>query len=295
MSEQAAPSSGSSKRNADRVPGPGRGLYILPSIFTVGTMVCGFIAILSALKGTDVMAAGQGSEAALGAFDLAAKAIGWAVVFDGLDGRIARWTNSSSDFGREFDSLADVITFGLAPALLAYAWGVRQVEPIAGNHLVQYLQKSGWIITFGYVICGAARLARFNIDRGASPDRRQFIGLPIPAAAGVVAAIIHWAKYPVDDWRYGIAWLVVVGVSGFLMVSTVRYSSFKNLDFRRRRSFATIILIFLVIWLVWTYSELALLVIALTYAASGPLSRLITRFRPHSPSAPPESSKVQAI
>lgn len=295
MSEQAAPSSGSSKRSAARAPGPGRGLYILPSIFTVGTMVCGFIAILSALKGTDVMAAGQGAAVALGAFDQAAKAIGWAVVFDGLDGRIARWTNSTSDFGREFDSLADVITFGLASALVAYAWGVRQVEPIMGNHLVQYLQKGGWIITFGYVICGAARLARFNIDRGSSPDRRQFIGLPIPAGAGVIAAIIHWAKFPINDWRYGIAWLVVVGLAGFLMVSTVRYSSFKSIDFRRRRSFATIILIFLVIWLIWTYSEPVLLLIALTYAASGPLSRLITRFRPHSPNAPPASSEVEAV
>ena len=265
-----------------------RGIYILPSLFTVGTLVCGYFAILSTLKGSQMLAAGIGAGLSLVAFDNAAKAIGWAVLFDGLDGRIARLTNSSSDFGREFDSLADVITFGIAPAFLAYAWGVRSLQEVYGTQLVQHLRQVGWIITFTFVICGAARLARFNIDstKGTS-DRRYFIGLPIPAAAGVVAALVHWAKYPVNEWTFGIVWLGVIAVLGFLMVSRVRYPSFKTIDLRRRRPYVAIILIGLIVWAIWAFSEPVLLTIALTYCLSGPVARLTSRFRPHPP-APEE-------
>ena len=265
-----------------------RGIYILPSLFTVGTLVCGYFAILSTLKGSQMLAAGIGAGLSLVAFDNAAKAIGWAVLFDGLDGRIARLTNSSSDFGREFDSLADVITFGIAPAFLAYAWGVRSLQEVYGTQLVQHLRQVGWIITFTFVICGAARLARFNIDstKGTS-DRRYFIGLPIPAAAGVVAALVHWAKYPVNEWTFGIVWLGAIAVLGFLMVSRVRYPSFKTIDLRRRRPYVAIILIGLIVWAIWAFSEPVLLTIALTYCLSGPVARLTSRFRPHPP-APEE-------
>jgi CDP-diacylglycerol--serine O-phosphatidyltransferase len=265
-----------------------RGIYILPSLFTVGTLVCGYFAILSTLKGSQMLAAGIGAGLSLVAFDNAAKAIGWAVLFDGLDGRIARLTNSTSDFGREFDSLADVITFGIAPAFLAYAWGVRSLEEVYGTQLVQHLRQIGWIITFTFVICGAARLARFNIDSTkATGDRRYFIGLPIPAAAGVVAALVHWAKYPVNEWTFGIVWLGVIAVLGFLMVSRVRYPSFKTIDLRRRRPYVAIILIGLIVWAIWAFSEPVLLTIALTYCLSGPVARLTSRFRPHPP-APEE-------
>jgi CDP-diacylglycerol--serine O-phosphatidyltransferase len=265
-----------------------RGIYILPSLFTVGTLVCGYFAILSTLKGTQMLAAGIGTALSLVPFDNAAKAIGWAVLFDGLDGRIARLTNSTSDFGREFDSLADVITFGIAPAFLAYAWGVRSLEEVYGTQLVQHLRQIGWIITFTFVICGAARLARFNIDSSkGSSDRRYFIGLPIPAAAGVVAALVHWAKYPVNEWTFGIVWLGIIAVLGFLMVSRLRYPSFKTLDLRRRRPYVAIILIGLIVWAIWAFSEPVLLTIALTYCLSGPVARLTSRFRPHPP-APEE-------
>lgn len=265
-----------------------RGIYILPSLFTVGTLVCGYFAILSTLKGTQMLAAGFGAALSLAAFDSAAKAIGWAVLFDGLDGRIARLTKSTSEFGREFDSLADVITFGVAPAFLAYAWGVRALEEVYGTQLVQHLRQVGWIVTFGFVICGAARLARFNIDTTkASSDRRYFVGLPIPAAAGVVAALVHWAKYPINDWRFGVVWLAILGILGFLMVSRMRYYSFKAVDLRRRRPYVAIILIGLVVWAIWAFSEPVLLTIALTYAVSGPVARLTSRLRPHPP-APKE-------
>jgi CDP-diacylglycerol--serine O-phosphatidyltransferase len=268
-----------------------RGVYVLPSLFTVGTLVCGYFAILSTLKGSQMLAAGIGATLSLVAFDNAAKAIGWAVLFDGLDGRIARLTNSSSEFGREFDSLADVITFGVAPAFLAYAWGVRALEEVDGTQLVLHLRQIGWIATFGFVICGAARLARFNIDSTkATSDRRYFVGLPIPASAGVVAAVVHWAKFPLSNWIYGILWLAVVAVLAFLMVSRVRYYSFKALDLRRRRPYVAIIVIGMIVWAIWAFSEYVLLTIALTYALSGPVERLTSRLRP----PPPEPKEVHA-
>ncbi|HLW79393.1 MAG TPA: CDP-diacylglycerol--serine O-phosphatidyltransferase [Terriglobia bacterium] len=274
-------------RSAQRGP-LRRGLYVLPSLFTVGTLVCGYYAILSTLHGAQIMVAGTVSNLALLAFDNAAKAIGYAVLFDGLDGRIARLTNSTSDFGREFDSLADVVTFGIAPAFLAFAWGVRPVEEVVGSHLVQHLRDAGWVLTFAFVICGAARLARFNIQTTRpAGDRRYFVGLPIPAGAGVVAAVVHWAKYPVNDWGYAVAWLGIVALLAFLMVSRVRYYSFKALDLRRPRSYMLIVLIGLVIYLIVEFSEPVLLTIAVTYALSGPIARLTSRIRPHPP-APKE-------
>lgn len=268
-----------------------RGVYVLPSLFTVGTLVCGYFAILSTLKGTQMLAAGIGATLSLVAFDNAAKAIGWAILFDGLDGRIARLTNSSSNFGREFDSLADVITFGVAPAFLAYAWGIRALEEVYGTQALQHLRQIGWIATFAFVICGAARLARFNIDSPkATSDRRYFVGLPIPASAGVIAALVHWWKDPVNDWVFGVVWLAVVAVLAFLMVSRVRYYSFKALDLRRRRPYVAIIIIGLIVWAIWAFSEQVLLTIALTYALSGPIERLTSKLRP----PPPEPKEVHA-
>jgi len=266
---------------------PGRGVYVLPSLFTVGTLVCGYIAILATLRGTLQMAGG--GELARWSFDTAARAIGWAVLFDGLDGRIARLTNSTSEFGREFDSLADVITFGVAPAFLAFAWGVRPLEMVNGTEIVQHLRQAGWILTFFFVICGAARLARFNIQ-STSSDRRYFVGLPIPAGAGVVAATVHYFQDPVNDWKYGLGWLVIIGILAFLMVSRVRYYSFKTLDLRRPRSYLVIILLGLVVYLIVTYSEPVLLILALSYALSGPISRITSKFRPHPPA--PEEVRV---
>ncbi len=264
-----------------------RGVYVLPSLFTVGTLVCGYFAILSSLRGAQMMAAGM-EGLSLVAFDSAAKAIGWAILFDGLDGRIARLTNTSSAFGREFDSLADVITFGIAPAMLAYVWGVRGVDGIFGTQVVEFLRRAGWIVTFAYLISGAARLARFNIDTvKPTTDRRFFVGLPIPAAAGVVAAVVHWAKAPIDHWGYGLAWLTTVALLAFLMVSKMRYYSFKTLDVKKRRPFVAIIFIGLIVWAVVAYSEQALLTLALTYALSGIVLRLVSRLRPHPP-APEE-------
>src|SRR5205814_135720 len=260
-----------------------RGIYVLPSLFTVGTLVCGYIAALSTLQAT-VIADMTYSRASL---DVAARAIGWAILFDGLDGRIARMTNASSNFGREFDSLADVITFGLAPAFLAFAWGVR---PVVAGFLSDHLLRLGWIVTFAFVICGAARLARFNIEKGSSGDRRYFIGLPIPGAAGVIAAVVHFYQSPVTETVYGLLWLATVGALAFLMVSRVRYFSFKTLDLRRRRPYVTIILLGSIVGGIFAFSQIVLLTMATVYMFSGPAGWLTGRLRPQPPAPKLEGS-----
>jgi len=257
-------------------------------LFTVGTLVGGYFAIISTLRGAQYLAAAGGSDLVRISFDNAARGIGWAILFDGFDGRIARLTNTASAFGREFDSLADVIAFGVAPAFLAYVWGIRSVDFIAGTQLIQHVRQVAFIITFAYVICGAARLARFNIDTvKPTGDRRFFVGMPIPAAAGVVAAVVHWQKQPLLTWEVGLVWLAVLGTLAYLMVSRVRYYSFKALALRKRRSYLAIIVIGLVVVGVFLFSEPVLLTIALTYAVSGIILRITSRIRPH-PSAPEE-------
>jgi CDP-diacylglycerol---serine O-phosphatidyltransferase len=266
------------------------GFYVLPSSLTVGTLVCGYLSILATLKATTLMMAG-GTAVDLSrlAFDSAAKAIGWAWLFDSLDGLIARLTNSTSDFGREFDSLADVIAFGVAPAFLAFAWGIRPVEEVVGPLFGEHMRSIGWIITFAFVICGAARLARFNIQsvRPATDRRHHFVGLPIPAAAGVIAAVVHCRKYAIHDWDYGMGWLALVAILAFLMVSRIRYYSLKTLDLRHPRPYVLVILIGIGIYAIYTYSEYVLLLGAVTYMLSGPTVRLLSRHRP-SPPAPKE-------
>ncbi|MGP0075744.1 MAG: CDP-diacylglycerol--serine O-phosphatidyltransferase, partial [Bryobacteraceae bacterium] len=180
---------------------PRRAAYALPTLFTAGNIFLGFLAILRSIEGALVAASGQ-----LGSnphFEVAAKAIGAAVVLDGLDGRIARMTNTTSAFGREMDSLADVITFGIAPAVLAYAWGVQFVMP--GGFLMDH--RAGYFLAFVFLLCGAARLARFNVQTNpvpknpGRPDRKYFVGLPIPAAAGLVAAVVYASdSVPVEWW-----------------------------------------------------------------------------------------------
>jgi CDP-diacylglycerol---serine O-phosphatidyltransferase len=268
-----------------------RGMYVLPSLFTAGTLICGYYAILRTLQGVQLMAAGAAGVLASSAFDNAAMAIGLAIVFDALDGRIARLTNATSNFGREFDSLADVITFGLAPGILAYSWGVRPAIDASQIPMTHHLRAVGWIITFAFLICGAARLARFNIDTvKPGVDRRYFIGLPIPAAAGVIAAVVHWEKTPLTYWPVAVVWLLATLGLAFLMVSRVRYHSFKSLDLRRRRPYVTIIFIGLIIWAILFYSEPVLLIMALTYALSGLINEIPSRQR----SSPPASEEVKA-
>nr|WP_050062140.1 CDP-diacylglycerol--serine O-phosphatidyltransferase [Silvibacterium bohemicum] len=246
-------------------------MYILPSLFTAGNIAAGYYAITQSL---------QGSIREPHHFDYAALAIGFAIPFDALDGRIARMTNTTSEFGKELDSLADVITFGVAPSILAFSWGFRMLPPTMDANLHEKLVQLGAFVCFLFLLCGASRLARFNISHDPAPKnpgrpgRKYFVGMPIPAAAGVIAAVVHgFQGHPFNAWTASI-WLLLVGFTGFLMVSTWRFWSGKEINFSRRHPFQLIILIGLVIYLLVFFSRVVLLVLALVYMFSGITARL---------------------
>ena len=223
-----------------------RGAAILPSLFTIGNLFLGFWAMVRTSHG-------QYAEAA--------PLIFWAILLDVLDGRIARLTGTTSEFGAELDSLADVVSFGVAPALLAYSWGCGA------------LPRVGWRVAFLFVVCGALRLARFNVQKS-SVDGRYFVGLPIPAAAAPVAALVNVSPAPVDEKAHAVVWLALLIVLSFLMVSTFRYTSFKKVDLRSRRSYVNVVGIALLLIVFNMHPEWCLLALATLFWLSGPLAYL---------------------
>jgi len=262
-----------------------KGMYILPSLFTTANMALGFYAILQVI---------QGSAADYWHFDNAAKAIGIAVAADGLDGRIARMTHTESDFGRELDSLADVITFGVAPALLAWLWGFRLLPDVSTVDPHSKLVQLGVIACFLFLMAGASRLARFNIQVNPQPSnpgrpgKKYFVGMPIPAGAGVVAAVVHFAGgEPIFEWWMALIWLALVLAAGFLMVSTWRFYNFKDINLRQRQPFQLILIIGALFAGIWFFSRPVLFFIALTYMLSGVFWRLQFIFRRHRNPPPP--------
>ncbi len=279
------------RRESDRPRGKLRkGMYILPSLFTTANIAAGFYAILQTV---------HGSVEEPWHLDFAAMAIGFAVLFDGLDGRIARLTNTASDFGRELDSLADVIAFGVAPALLAWMWGFHLLPLVIAPALRQKITELGSVACFAFLMAGASRLARFNITKNPEPSnpgrpgKKYFVGMPIPAGAGVIAAIVHYSGgSPVNSWWTAMSWLLMVVVVGYLMVSTWRFYSFKDIDFRSRRPFRLIVIFGIVGASIWFFSRPALFAIAILYMASGVLWRLQWLFRRKTPPAPPPYPEV---
>jgi CDP-diacylglycerol---serine O-phosphatidyltransferase len=263
-----------------------KGMYILPSIFTSGNMAAGFYAILEVV---------HASAQTYWHLDNAAKAIGFAVLFDGLDGRVARMTGTSSDFGKELDSLADVITFGVAPAMLAWTWGFHLLQQgVALTDLNIKLTQLGAIAAFLFLMAGASRLARFNITTNAQPSnpgrpgKKYFVGMPIPAGAGVIAAVVHFQSgAPLESWYTAITWLAMVAAVGYLMVSTWRFYSFKDIDFSSRHPFRLIIFLAFLIAMVWQFSRPTLFAIALLYTFSGVFWRLQWMFRRRTQPPPP--------
>jgi CDP-diacylglycerol---serine O-phosphatidyltransferase len=262
-----------------------KGMYILPSLFTTGNMAAGFYAILEVVHAS-----------ALNSWHLdnAAKAIGFAVLFDGLDGRVARMTGTSSDFGKELDSLADVITFGVAPAMLAWTWGFHLMPPVALTEWNIKLTQLGAIASFLFLMAGASRLARFNITTNAQPSnpgrpgKKYFVGMPIPAGAGVIAAVVHFQSgFPLDSWYTAITWLAMVAAVGYLMVSTWRFYSFKDIDFSSRHPFRLIILFGALFAGIWFFSKPVLFAVALLYTFSGVFWRLQWILRRRSQPPPP--------
>ena len=218
-----------------------RGIYLLPTMFTTGNLCCGFFSLI---------------QAAHGRYETAALLLVLAGVLDGLDGRIARLTGTTSDFGVEFDSLADIASFGIAPAFLAYEWA------LAPFHRV------GWLVAFLFVACAATRLARFNIQHGTG-DKRFFVGLPSPAAAGAVASVAFAFPDPPTHLAGSVLVAVLTASAALLMVSRVRYRSFKNLDLRSPRSYLNVLVIVGAIVVVLVHPR-SLMLIAALYMASGP-------------------------
>lgn len=249
-----------------------KGMYLLPSAFTMANLGAGFYAVLQAV---------QGNASEPHHFNFASIAIGLAVLFDGLDGTIARLTNTSSDFGKELDSLADVVTFGVAPAALAYFWGFHQLPADLNPDVRHNLLQFGAIVCFLFLAAGASRLARFNITldpkpkNPGRPGRKYFVGMPIPAGAGCIAATVHFALgTPITTWWLAPVWMVFVFVLGFLMVSTWRFWSPKSVDFRSRHPFRLILIMGLLFALIWNWSRYVLIALALVYLFSGILARL---------------------
>ena len=237
----------------EEVPGPDgkkvrhRGIYLLPNLFTTAALFSGFYAIVSAMNGN---------------FSHAAIAIFVAMVLDGLDGRVARLTNTQSAFGAEYDSLSDMVAFGVAPALVAFTWALDGMG------------KVGWIFAFIYVAGAALRLARFNTHIG-SADKRYFTGLASPSAAGLVAGMV-WSLSDFGIEGQDIAWLVgiLTALGGLLMVSNVRYYSFKDLDMRGRVPFFVILLVVLIFAVISTDPSRILWLIFIAYSVSGPVQAL---------------------
>jgi CDP-diacylglycerol---serine O-phosphatidyltransferase len=238
-----------------------RGVYLLPSLFTVGNLFCGYACIVYAVRGE---------------YETAAPFIGMAIVLDMLDGRIARMTGTASDFGLEFDSLADVISFGVAPAILSFLWGLSS------------LGRLGWAAGFLFATAAAMRLARFNIQSASGGDKRYFVGMPCPAAAAVPAATVY--AYPVgfhQDWQ-ALPALAMILVPAVLMVSTIRFRSFKTIDLQTRRPYSVLLAVAAGIVAITTHPRSVLLVLSYSYLASAFVGMLITRLRRHGRGAQPE-------
>lgn len=226
-----------------------KGIYLLPNLLTTAGLFSGFYAVVMSMNNH---------------FEAAAIAIFVAMIFDGLDGRVARITNTQSDFGAEYDSLADMVSFGMAPALVAYNFGLAE------------LGKIGWLAAFVYVACAALRLARFNTQMGKA-DNSFFQGLASPAAAALVAGMV-WVgiDYKIDGNEYGIVVALVTGISGLLMVSNFKYNSFKTVDWHGKVPFVAILVVMLVFIVVATAPSLVLFIAFLLYAVAGPVNTFRT-------------------
>jgi CDP-diacylglycerol---serine O-phosphatidyltransferase len=275
-----------------------KGLYVLPTAFTAANIAMGFLAVLASVRGFNVIAVDYNLAASY--FNYAAIAIGLAILFDTLDGRVARMTRTATELGVQLDSLADVLTFGIAPTILAYSWGIGSAfdENSPAHALAVF-------VLFMYLMCGAFRLARFNlqatrprvlIEGTPKIDKKNFVGLPIPTAAGLLAAIVHFTPRPIVSYGaefsrfYSILLMILVAVLGLLMVSTIRYKSFKTAG-TGRRSIYFVLLIGAVGMLIWLYSQYMLLIITASYALHGIIWYLLGLISPRRKETQVESSE----
>ena len=279
-----------------------KGLYVIPTAFTAANIAMGFLAVLSSLRGFQLIAINP--EQAAIYFDYAAKGIAFAILFDTLDGRVARMTRTTTEIGVQLDSLADVLTFGIAPIVLAYAWAFGATFPEDNG-----FHGLGVFVLFMYLMCGAFRLARFNLqatrprvlmEGTPKVDKKNFVGLPIPAGAGLIAAIVHFAPQPIISRGenlatvYNILLMILIGGLGLLMVSTLRYTSFKAAGAGKKRSGYLILVIAAVVMIVWLYSRYVLLAFGIVYVSHGIIWHFLGLLRPHSRSETAVVDKVQS-
>jgi CDP-diacylglycerol--serine O-phosphatidyltransferase len=247
----------------DAATGRRRGIYLLPNLLTTAALFAGFYAIIASIHGN---------------FTASALSIFIAMFLDGLDGRVARMTSTSSEFGKEFDSLADMVSFGLTPAIVTYQWGVTRLSEYGA-----IWGRLGWLAAFLYCAAAAFRLARFNTNL-AWTDRRYFQGLPSPAAAASVASTV-WVStvYSVEGLLALVVGIMITGVTGMLMMSRFRYLSFKDIEPGHRVRFGRLLVIPLVIITIAIEPPLVTFVLLMIYVASGPGMWLWRRARRHPP------------
>lgn len=274
-----------------------KGLYVIPTAFTAANVAMGFLAVLASIRG--YQAVGSNTELAAYYFNNAAAFIGLAILFDTVDGRIARATRTATEIGVQFDSLADVLTFGIAPTALAYSWAIAPTfaEKTPGHGL-------GVFLLFSFLMCGIFRLARFNLQATrprvlaeGSPkvDKKAFVGLPIPPSGGLIAALVHFAPAPLISRGetaaqfYVYALLALIATLSILMVSTIRYTSMKAAG-TGRRGFYIVLLIAALGMAIWLYSEYVLLAIAALYCAHGIVWWLLRPFFVRPTPAPSEQA-----
>ena len=236
-----------------------KGVYLLPNLFTTAALFCGFYAVVASMDGN---------------FTRAAYAIFVAMFLDGIDGRVARMTSTESQFGKEYDSLSDMISFGIAPALVIYQWGIDILRELGG-----FWGKAGWAVAFIYCVCAALRLARFNTN-SKQIGKRYFQGLPSPAAAGVIAGLILFER----TWRFGdyvsmpLALIITLG-AGLLMVSNIQFRSFKDLNLGGKVPFYVLLIIPAILILVGMSPQQNLFLLFFGYALSGPIGYILRAVR----------------
>jgi CDP-diacylglycerol--serine O-phosphatidyltransferase len=240
------------RRRDDRPGRVKRGVFLLPSMFTVANLFCGYACVVYSTQGD---------------FDTAALFIGIAMVLDTLDGFVARLTKSSTAFGVQLDSLADVVSFGLAPALLAFMWGLWP------------LKRLGWAAGFIYVTAAAMRLARFNIQTAAATDKRYFVGMPSPAAASVIASTVYLYPYGLQEREAAFPALAMVLVPALLMVSTIRFRSIKAIDVGWRRSYVALFILAVALALIAAHPRVSLVVLSYSYVVAAFIGWGLTRWR----------------
>ncbi len=264
-----------------------KGLYLIPTAFTAANIGMGFLAVLYSIRGFQFVY--TNAEQAAYYFNFAGIAIGLAILFDTLDGRVARMTRTATEIGVQFDSLADVLTFGIAPIALMFSWAIAPNFNEASSAYAM-----GIFLLFMYLMCGAFRLARFNlqatrprvlIEGTPKVDKKNFVGLPIPPAAGLMASIVHFAPMPLNSYGenighfYGVLIMILIAVLSILMVSTIRYSSFKSAGAGRKNLYL-LLLIAAVGMLMWLYSKYVLLILSIIYVSHGVIWYLLSSLKP---------------